>query len=108
MVCQKTQLATARYKKTGGGYSGAKSSSNSLSKWSKQNGVLQTDHHRRASVTYQMLHGSPYLPAEKAATNRAKAKGNRSGKQFVKQPKSLQLKRRGLHNAYICTNKHVE
>ena len=28
-------------------------------------------------------------PAEKAATNKAKAKGNKSGKQFVKQPKKV-------------------
>ena len=28
-------------------------------------------------------------PAEKAATNKAKAKGNKKGKQFVKQPKSV-------------------
>jgi len=31
-------------------------------------------------------------PAEKAATNRAKAKGNSEGKQFVKQPKSIAKK----------------
>ena len=31
-------------------------------------------------------------PAEKAATNKAKAKGNRKGKQFVKQPKSIAKK----------------
>jgi len=31
-------------------------------------------------------------PAEKAATNRAKAKGNKKGKQFVKQPKSVAKK----------------
>ena len=31
-------------------------------------------------------------PAEKAATNRAKAKGNAKGKQFVKQPKSIAKK----------------
>ena len=31
-------------------------------------------------------------PAEKAATNRAKAKGNRKGKQFVKQPKRIAKK----------------
>lgn len=31
-------------------------------------------------------------PAEKAATNRAKAKGNRAGKQFVKQPKKIAQK----------------
>ena len=28
-------------------------------------------------------------PAEKAATNKAKAEGNRSGKQFVKQPRKI-------------------
>jgi hypothetical protein len=31
-------------------------------------------------------------PAEKAATNKAKAKGNAKGKQFVKQPKSIAKK----------------
>lgn len=34
-------------------------------------------------------------PAEKAATNRAKAKGNRAGKQFVKQPKRIAQKTKG-------------
>lgn len=31
-------------------------------------------------------------PAEKAATNRAKAQGNKKGKQFVAQPKSIKKK----------------
>lgn len=31
-------------------------------------------------------------PSEKAATNRAKAEGNRKGKQFVPQPKSVAQK----------------
>ena len=31
-------------------------------------------------------------PAEKAATNKAKAQGNKKGKQFVKQPKSIAKK----------------
>jgi len=31
-------------------------------------------------------------PAEKVATNRAKAKGNKKGKQFVKQPKRIAKK----------------
>lgn len=31
-------------------------------------------------------------PSEKAATNRAKAKGNARGKQFVRQPKSIAKK----------------
>lgn len=31
-------------------------------------------------------------PAEKAATNKAKAQGNKKGKQFVAQPKSIKKK----------------
>ena len=31
-------------------------------------------------------------PGEKAATNRAKSKGNKKGKQFVKQPKAIAKK----------------
>lgn len=31
-------------------------------------------------------------PGEKAATNKAKAKGNKAGKQFVKQPKDIAAK----------------
>jgi hypothetical protein len=31
-------------------------------------------------------------PSEKAATNKAKAKGNKSGKQFVAQPKKVAKK----------------
>jgi len=34
-------------------------------------------------------------PGEKAATNRAKAKGNSKGKQFVKQPKAIAKKTAG-------------
>ena len=34
-------------------------------------------------------------PAEKAATNKAKAKGNAKGKQFVKQPKNIAKKTKG-------------
>jgi hypothetical protein len=35
-------------------------------------------------------------PAEKAATNRTKAAGNRKGKQFVAQPKSIAKKTAGF------------
>jgi len=37
-------------------------------------------------------------PGEKAATNKAKAKGNKSGKQFVKQPKSIAKKAAAVRN----------
>tara|TARA_R100000353_G_scaffold139710_2_gene99480 strand:- start:1320 stop:1550 length:231 start_codon:yes stop_codon:yes gene_type:complete len=70
-----------------------KASQRSLKKWTKQK--------------WRTSDGSPskgkkrYLPdaawkslssSEKAATNRAKAKGNRAGKQFVKQPKKIAKK----------------
>jgi hypothetical protein len=35
---------------------------------------------------------SALSPAEKAATNKAKAKGNAKGKQFVSQPKKIAAK----------------
>lgn len=35
---------------------------------------------------------SSLSPAEKAATNKTKAKGNAAGKQFVKQPKKIAQK----------------
>jgi hypothetical protein len=93
---RKAQLATQQYKKSGGGYVGPKSSDNSLSKWSDQK--------------WKTSDGSPsegkkrYLPekawsvlssSEKAATNKAKAAGNKAGKQFVAQPKSIARKTSG-------------
>ena len=38
---------------------------------------------------------SALSPAEKTATNKAKAAGNAKGKQFVKQPKSIAKKTAG-------------
>jgi hypothetical protein len=38
---------------------------------------------------------SALSPSEKAATNRAKARGNAKGKQFVKQPKAVAKKTAG-------------
>ena len=38
---------------------------------------------------------SALTPGEKAATNRAKAKGNAKGKQFVAQPKKIAKKTAG-------------
>ncbi len=87
------KLATQQYKKAGGGYVGPKSSNNSLAKWTDQK--------------WKTSDGSPsegkkrYLPekawnalssGEKAATNKAKAAGNKAGKQFVAQPKSIAKK----------------
>jgi hypothetical protein len=91
---RKAQLAVQRYKAAGGGYSGAKSSSNSLAKWTKQK--WRTKSGKPSSET-----GERYLPekaikslspSEYASTTRAKRIGRAMGKQFVPQPKSIKEK----------------
>ena len=87
------QLAVKIYKKKGGGYRGAKSSSNKLSKWSKQKWRTSSGKPSEGKRRYLPDKAWKSLTAsEKAATNRAKAKGNKKGKQFVKQPKSIAAK----------------
>ena len=90
---RKAQLATQKYKASGGGYVGPKSSDNSLSKW--------TDQKWRTSDNKPSEGKKRYLPDkawgslsknEVAATNRAKAAGNKAGKQFVAQPKTVAQK----------------
>lgn len=87
---RKAQLAVKKYKDAGGGYVGPKSTDNNLAKW--------TDQKWRTSDGSPSEGKKRYLPdqawkslssGEKAATNRAKAKGNAEGKQFVKQPKKI-------------------
>jgi len=90
---RKAQIATARYKKSGGGYKGAKKASNSLSKWSKQK--WRTSDGSKSEGKKRYLPDAAWKalsPSEKAATNRAKAKGNKKGKQFVRQPKKVAKK----------------
>jgi len=87
------QLAVKIYKKKGGGYRGTKSSSNKLSKWSKQKWRTSSGKPSEGKRRYLPDKAWKSLTAsEKAATNRAKAKGNKKGKQFVKQPKSIAAK----------------
>ena len=71
-------------------------SQKSLKKWTKQN--WRTKSGKKSSKT-----GERYLPAaaikalspqEYAATTRAKRKGTKKGKQFVKQPKNIAKKTR--------------
>ena len=90
---RKAQIATARYKKSGGGYKGAKKASNSLSKWSKQK--WRTSDGSKSEGKKRYLPDAAWKalsPSEKRATNRAKAAGNKKGKQFVKQPKRIAKK----------------
>ena len=87
------QLAVKLYKKAGGGYSGPKKASNSLSKWSKQK--WRTSDGSKSEGKKRYLPDAAWKSlssAEKAATNRAKATGNKQGKQFVRQPKAIAKK----------------
>lgn len=90
---RKAQLAVAIYKKRGGGYSGKKSSSNSLSKWTKQKWTTSDGKPSEGKKRYLPKNAwSSLSAAEKRATNAAKSKGNKEGKQFVKQPKKIAKK----------------
>ena len=84
------QLAVKLYKQRGGGYSGAKSSANKLSKWSKQEWTTSSGKPSEGKRRYLPKKAWGALSAaQKAATNRAKAAGKKAGKQFVAQPKSI-------------------
>jgi hypothetical protein len=91
---RKAQLATARYKKAGGVYKGNKSSSNKLSKWSKQKWdyVSKGDKKKPKSKRGRYLPESvrkSLSPAEKAATNRKKRAASAKGKQKAKYSKKV-------------------
>ena len=87
---RKAQLAVKLYKEAGGGYSGRKKASNSLTKWTKE----EWDYIGKPKKSrYLPKKAAKALkPGEKAATSRAKNKGTKKGKQFVKQPKKIAKK----------------
>lgn len=87
---RKAQLAVALYKKSGGGYQGKKSSSNSLSKWTKEKWTTSSGKPSDGTRRYLPEKAwSALSPSQRAATNRAKKQGNQQGKQFVSQPKKI-------------------
>ena len=96
---RKAQLVALAYKKAGGGYSGGKSSKQkSLSKWTKEDWGTKSG---KPSTQGNKATGERYLPkkarqalssSEYAATSKAKREGMKKGKQFVKQPKSIDKK----------------
>ena len=94
---RKAQLATARYKKAGGGYRGKKSSSNKLTKWSKQKWdyVSKGDKKKPKSKRGRYLPESvrkSLSPSEKSATNRRKKAATAKGKQKAKYTKKIAAK----------------
>jgi hypothetical protein len=95
---RKAQLATQKYKSSGGGYKGPKKADNSLSQWTKEDWGTRSG---KPSTQGSEATGERYLPkkarekltpSEYAATTRAKREGMRQGKQFVPQPESIKKK----------------
>ena len=71
-------------------------SQQSLKKWTAQKWKTADGKPSKGKKRYlPSAAWSALSPAEKAATNRAKAKGNAKGKQFVKQPKAIAKKTKG-------------
>lgn len=70
-----------------------KPSQQSLKKWTAQKWRTSDGKPSKGKKRYLPdAAWSALSPAEKAATNRAKAAGNKKGKQFVKQPKKIASK----------------
>lgn len=90
---RKAQLAVQKYKASGGGYEGPKKADNSLAKWTDQKWRTSDNTPSEGKKRYLPDKAwSTLSPGEKAATNRAKAEGNKTGKQFVAQPKTIAKK----------------
>tara|TARA_Y100001937_G_scaffold25768_1_gene36941 strand:+ start:2421 stop:2657 length:237 start_codon:yes stop_codon:yes gene_type:complete len=70
-----------------------KKAQKSLKKWTKQEWTTSDGKPSKGKKRYLPKAAWKSLSAsEKAATNRAKAEGNKKGKQFVKQPKKVAAK----------------
>jgi hypothetical protein len=91
---RKAQLLAAEYKKAGGGYKGGKTKAQkSLSKWTGEKWRTSDGSKSEGKKRYLPDKAWKALsPSEKRATNAAKARGNRQGKQFVAQPKKVAKK----------------
>ena len=75
---------------------GLAKSQQSLKKWTAQKWKTSDGKPSKGKKRYLPAAAwSALSPAEKAATNKAKAKGNAKGKQFVKQPKAVAKKTKG-------------
>jgi hypothetical protein len=90
---RKAQLATQQYKASGGSYVGPKNADNSLSKWTEQKWRTSDGKPSEGKKRYlpDKAWGS-LTKSEVASTNRAKAAGNKAGKQFVAQPRTVAQK----------------
>ena len=91
---RKAQIATARYKKAGGGYRGKKSSSNRLTKWTKQNwgyvskGDAKKPRKKRGRYLPKSVRKS-LSRGQKAYTNRKKRQATAKGKRRAKYTRTV-------------------
>lgn len=85
------QLAGKIYKDKGGSYTGPKTEAQqSMSKWTKEEWTTSSGKPSEGKRRYLPKKAWEALtPAEKSATNKAKAAGAKEGKQFVSQPKAV-------------------
>ncbi len=68
-------------------------SQQSLDKWTKEKWTTSDGKPSKGKKRYLPTAAwADLTPAEKKATNRAKAKGNKKGEQFVAQPKKIAKK----------------
>ena len=96
---RKAQLATQRYKKSGGSYSGPKTKAQkSMSKWTKEKWGTKSG---KNSTQGKKATGERYLPKkareslskkEYAKTSAKKRRDTKAGKQFSSQPKKIAKK----------------
>jgi hypothetical protein len=84
------QYAVKLYKERGGGYVGKKTDKNSLVRWTKEDwGYTGETGHSRYLPKKAREH---LTVGQKIATDRAKNKGTKQGKQWVPQPESIAKK----------------
>lgn len=88
---RKSQLLVTEYEKAGGDYTGSKNEKQkSLTKWTKQEWRTSDGSPSEGKKRYLPNAAWESLsPGEKAATSRAKSKGDKQGKQFTAQPKNI-------------------
>ena len=92
MVCKEGSVSRSAVQEVWWLYKGPKKET-SLSKWTKQEWTTSSGKPSEGKRRYLPKAAWAALSsAQKAATNKAKAEGNKKGKQFVPQPKAIAKK----------------
>jgi len=92
---RKAQLAVRAYKKAGGGYSGKKSSKNSLKKWTKQK--WRTPSGKKSKDTGEVYAPSKTINKLKSTSSGRKKLANATKKKRAATRKGKQHASHGLH-----------